>query len=97
MDGKKVDVPFGSLEGLAVYLNGTDLPHEIYKQCDVNHVVDEINRLLHGKGAMFGHWQGPKETALYLYGDSADEMRHLISGFMDEYPLCQKARVVKIA
>jgi len=97
VDGKKVNVPFGSLEGLAVYLNGTDLPDEVYQQCDVNVIVDEINRLLTDHGAMFGHWQGPKETALYLYGDSADEMRHLISGFMAEYPLCQKARVVKIA
>src|SRR5262249_22311236 len=69
--GKKVDVPFCSLESLAVYLNGTELPDEVYQQCDVNHVVDEINRLLTGKGAMFGHWQGPTETALYLYADSA--------------------------
>ncbi|HLW66731.1 MAG TPA: hypothetical protein VKS79_15560 [Gemmataceae bacterium] len=96
-DGMKMEVPFGSIEGLAVYLNGTELPDEVYQQCDVNHVVDEINRLLSGKGAMFSHWQGPSETALYLYGDSADEMRHLISGFLAEYPLCQKSRVVRIA
>jgi hypothetical protein len=96
-DGQKTEVPFGVAEGLAIYLNGTDLPDEVYRECDVNDVYDEINRLLGDRGAIQGHWQGPTETALYLYGYSADEMRSLISGYMAEYPLCQRARVVTIA
>jgi hypothetical protein len=95
--GKKIEVPFGEAEGLAIYLNGTDLPQEVYQECDVNEVFAEINRLLGDHGAIQGYWQGPTETALYLYGDSADEMRKLISGFVIEYPLCQRARVVTIA
>lgn len=97
LDGEKMEVPFGEAEGLAIYLNGTDLPEEVYKECDVNEAYDEINRLLGDCGSIQGHWQGPTETALYLYGDSADEMRELISGYLAEYPLCQRARVVKIA
>jgi hypothetical protein len=96
-EGQKIEVPFGVAEGLAIYLNGTDLPDEVYRECDVNGVYDEINRLLGDRGAIQGHWQGQTETALYLYGDSADEMRDLISGYMAEYPLCQRARVVRIA
>jgi hypothetical protein len=96
-EGRKVEVPFGTAEGLAIYLNGTDLPDEVYRECDVNEVYDEINRRLGERGAIQGHWQGPTETALYLYGCSADEMRDLISGYMAEYPLCQRARVVRIA
>jgi hypothetical protein len=84
-------------EGLAIYLNGTDLPDEVYRDCDVNEVYAEINRLLGDRGGIEGHWQGPTETALYLYGHSADEMRERIAGYMAEYPLCQRARVVRIA
>jgi len=97
VDGQKIEVPFGAAEGLAIYLNGTDLPDEVYKECDVNQVYQEINRRLGDRGAIQGHWQGPTETALYLYGSSADEMRSLISSYMAEYPLCQRARVVTIA
>ena len=91
------EVPFGAAEGLAIYLNGTDLPDEVYQQCDINELYDEFNRLLGDRGSIQGHWQGPTETALYLYGHSADEMRGLLAGYMAEYPLCERARVVRIA
>jgi hypothetical protein len=97
VDGQSVEVPFGAVEGLAIYLNGTDLPEKVYKECDVNVAYAEINRLLGDGGSIQGHWQGPSETALYLYGNSADEMRARIDRYLNEYPLCQRARVVKIA
>ena len=90
-------IEFGVTEGLALYLNGTDLPPEVYKNSDINHVISEIASLLAGKGTMLSHWQGNTETALYFYGQSFVEMKGLISGFLDSYPLCQKARVVQIA
>ena len=96
-NGERVEAPFGFLEGLAIYLNGTDLPDEVYQTSDVNELVDEINRLLGDRGDMQGHWQGPTETALYLYGYSADEMKELIAGLLANYPLCQRARVERIA
>lgn len=97
VNGDKVEMPFGFLEGMAIYLNGTDLPDEVYEKCDVNELYDEINRLLGDRGEIQGHWQGPTETALYLYGYSADEMKSLIADYMATYPLCQKARVETIA
>lgn len=96
-DGESIEVPFGVDEGLALYLNGTDLPDEVYRDCDINELYDEINRLLEGRGAIQGHWQGPTETALYLYGFSADEMRQLIGEYVAAYPLCQQSRIVQIA
>jgi hypothetical protein len=87
----------GTLEGLALYLNGMELPDEVYQTCDVNHVVEEIGKLLGESGKLYSHWQGPQDTALYFYGTSFDEMKAKMDSFLSEYPLCQKCRVEKIA
>jgi hypothetical protein len=91
------ELSLGTNEGLAVYLNGTDLPAEVYQTCDVNFVYQEFNRLLGSEGTIHSHWQGPRETALYMYGRSFDAMKTHLQSFIDSYPLCQKARVVQIA
>ena len=96
-DQQERTLPFGSLEGLALYINGTELPKEVYETCDINVAYDEIISRLGDRGSILGHWQGPTETALYLYGDSAAEMCQLIADFLDSYPLCQKSRLVQIA
>lgn len=88
---------FGHFEGLGLYLNGTDLPAEVYASSDVNYVYDEINRLLAGEGSIQSFWEGPEETALYLYGRSFTAMQERISGLIESYPLCQRCRVVQIA
>jgi hypothetical protein len=87
---------FGVNEGLAVYLNGTDLPDEVYAECDSNFVYSEFNRLLGADGKVHSHWQGPTETALYMYGPSFETMKHRLASFLSSYPLCQRARVVQI-
>jgi len=94
---QRPELPFGRCEGLAVYLNGSDLPDEVYRTSDVNFVYSEFNRLTDGKGKVFSHWAGPTETALYLYGPSFDDMQKAIAGFISTYPLCQRCRVVQIA
>jgi hypothetical protein len=91
------EIPFGSTEGLAIYLNGTDLPDEVYRESDVNHVYTELGRLLGDGGRIHSHWEGPAETALYLYGESFDVMKGAIADFVDTYPLCQRARIVRVA
>ena len=95
-DGAR-EIDLGVAEGLAVYLNGTDLPDEVYAQSDVNFVYMELDRLLAGEGGVVSHWEGPRETALYLYGRSADAMLSRIRPLLDSYPLCANARTVKIA
>lgn len=61
----------GKAEGIAVYLNGTDLPTEVYSSCDVNVVCSEFSRLLGPHGRLLSYWQGPTEAALYMYGASS--------------------------
>ena len=88
--GRDAERPFGRTEGLAVYLNGTDLPAETYRTCDSNHVYAEFNRLLAPHARIHSYWQGPKETALYMYGPSYPEMTARLADFIAAYPLCAK-------
>jgi hypothetical protein len=90
-------VPFGSTEGLGVYLNGTDLPGEVYASSDVNELIGQLLDRLGDQGAMQSYWQGQRETALYLYGPSADRMRGLIREVLDAHPLAERSRLVDLA
>jgi len=87
----------GNMEGLAFYLNGVELAEETYKTCDVDFVISELNRLLGNEGKYYSYWRGPTETALYVYGSSFEKMKGLIMPFREEYPLCEKSRIVQIA
>lgn len=91
------EIPFGKIEGIAVYLDGVNLPDEVYASSDVNVVIKEFNKRLKGHGEFQSYWQGSTETALYLYGDDATTMKQLIADFIKTYPLCQGARIVTIA
>lgn len=94
-NGKTVAV--GTLEGMAIYLNGTDLPKSVYESCDINYLVENANRLLDSLGSLYSWWENPSETALYFYGKSYDEMLSVLKPFIEEYPLFEKCRISKIA
>ena len=84
LDVKKIS--FGTHQGLGLYLNN-DLDDEVYKNCDVNFVYQEIERLLGDfkTGQIASYWEG-EETSLYLYGESFDEMHNRIKPLLNEYP-----------
>jgi len=87
----------GNLEGLALYLNGTDLDNEIYNSCDVNFAISEMIRILGSEYKYHSYWEGAKETALYFYGESFIKMNDLVIPFINDYPLCKKSRIIQIA
>ena len=89
--------PFGRVEAIAVYFDGVNLPAEVYRESDINFVWEEFERRVAPKGKIRGYWEGLTETALYLYGEAADDMRGQLADFLASYPLCQGARVVTIA
>lgn len=91
------EIPFGRAEGIGIYLDGVNLPKDVYQNSDVNHVISECNKRLSGRGEMQSFWEGPQETALYFYGQSASEMKRLMHDFIESYPLCQNAREVTLA
>lgn len=90
-------VYFGQQEGLALYLNGRDLPQKIYQKYHVRQVFDKCEALLKGVGMVNSYWQGYAQTALYMYGDSYSEMVKRIEPVVSRHPLCQKSRIVQIA
>lgn len=88
---------FGTLEGMGIYLNGTDLPDEVYASNDVNQLIGELAKALEGKGEYFGGWDGPTETGLYCYGPSFQDMRNAVSAVLESEPLAQASRIEQIA
>jgi hypothetical protein len=93
----KDQVTFGVTEGIGIYLNGTDLPDEVYQANDINELVARIDASLGEAGELYSHWRGPTETALYYYGPSAARMRELVAGVLSTHPLAQLSRVEQLA
>lgn len=84
-------VPFGVVEGIALYLGGQPLAD------DVVAFTAEIDRLCEGLGQVAARWHGAEETGVYVFGDSAAELLRRIQPLLATHPLCPGARVVKIA
>lgn len=90
--------PIGQQEGLALYLNGTELPEEVYRTTDVNAVIGSLEAHLgEERGQFLSFWQGPEETALYFYGPSYAAMKAVLEEIVTRYPLCAKCRMEQIA
>lgn len=91
------EVALGTLEGLGCYLNGSDLPEEVYRECDINDVIARMAEALGEQGALWSWWEGPACTALYFYGRSFAEMKARIAPIAASHPLCQRCRIEQIA
>ncbi|MDE7223395.1 MAG: hypothetical protein K2O34_06405 [Acetatifactor sp.] len=97
LQGVEPEIEVGTLEGLGFYANGSDLPEEVYKSCDINYVIEQMEQAMEGIGSMYSYWEGKTYTALYFYGKSFAEMKKSIEPFVKSYPLCQKCRIEQIA
>lgn len=89
-------VPFGEHEGVGLYLNGTDLPDEVYATNDVNDLIAVLLAALGDDGDMYSYWEGPTETALYLYGPSAAVMEEKVAPVLATEPSAELTRVVRL-
>ncbi len=97
IQGVEPPIYVGTLEGLAIYLNGTDLPKEIYKSCDINYVIEQLEQAVDSIGSMYSYRELDEFTALYFYGVSFSIMKEKMEHFVSSYPLCQKCRIEQIA
>ncbi|HHT9079616.1 TPA: hypothetical protein ACT5CJ_002404 [Flavobacterium psychrophilum] len=90
-------INFGKLEGIGIYLDGTNLPKNVYEECDINFVITEIHRLTETEYIVNRNWENENGIALYFYGQSFDKMKNQIKEFVESYPLCENCRIEKIA
>jgi hypothetical protein len=94
-DENEVVIPFGTVEGLAIYLDGVNLPDSAYEKCNINELAGKIlGTLALVEGEIRGSWVGRNETAIYMYGPNAETMFAKIEPILGSYPLCHNARAV---
>jgi len=94
---RRIEQGFGKMEGLAIYLDGVNLPAETYQDGDPNVVYEEFERRLGNGGRILSFWQTSTETAFYIFGDSFTGMKAQLDPFLASYPLCANCRVVRLA
>ena len=84
---------FGTHQCLAVFLDGTSLPDEVYQHLDFDAIVTEIGEAA-GPDSFRGFWQGEEETGLCYFGANADDMFARVEPVLRKLPIGQNARVV---
>ncbi len=84
---------FGKLQCLAIYLDGTSLPDEVYANLDFEEVVASIGAAA-GATSYRSFWQGPEETGIFFFGPDAEAMFARVEPVLRRVPIGQNARVV---
>jgi hypothetical protein len=84
---------FGKLQCLAIYLDGTSLPDEVYATLDLRAVVAAIGAAA-GDNSYRGSSQGPENVGLFFFGPDAEAMFTRVEPILRRLPIGQNARVV---
>ncbi len=84
---------FGRQQCLAIFLDGTSLPDEVYAELDFDAVVAELESAA-GEKSGRGFSQGAEETGLYYFGPDAEAMFTRVEPVLKRLPIGQNARVV---
>ncbi len=88
---------FGKNEGLGIYLDGVNLPDEVYQTVTTEDVIDACRAALGDAGRYHGSRTMAERTALYFYGPDFETMKAGISGILSENALCQNALMKQVA
>ena len=84
---------FGKQQCLAIYLDGTSLPDEVYANLDFDALVSELGTAA-GDNSYRGFWSGPEETGMFFFGADAEAMFARVEPVLRRLPIGQNARVV---
>jgi hypothetical protein len=94
-NGADEELPFGVQEVLALYVDGVNLPDEVYEQLDFDDFTARLSAAAESVGGESRSiWSGPTETAFYHYGPSAEAMLEALRPVLEAQPVCQNARIV---
>ena len=80
-------------QAVLIYLDGTGLSDEIYAECDVSTLEDQIIAAVAGVGEYDGNEFRETETVLFVYGADAEAAFAALEPTLRSYPLCRNARV----
>ena len=88
--------PAKAAECVLIHLDGLNLSDEVYRDCDLSTLEDQLIEAIEsdGAGELDGHETGPKESTIFTYGPDADRLYSAMEPVLLAYPLCQKARIV---
>ena len=92
--GESGPVPFGVTEGLAVYLNGTDLPGEVYASSDIDELIAALSGRPRQRGRHAVLVEGPARNGAVPVRPV--RMAELIADVLARFPLAQRCRVVPL-
>ena len=83
-------------QAILIYLDGTGLSDDVYKNYDLMTLEDNINKVIQpaGLGIYDGDESGGEGTTVYLYSHDAEKLLSAIKPILQSYPLCNRARVV---
>jgi hypothetical protein len=84
---------FGKQQCLAISLDGTSLPEDVYANLDFEAVVGEIGAAA-GNDSFHGFCEGNEETTLFFFGPDADALFDRVEPVLRRLPIGQNARVV---
>jgi len=84
---------FGKQQCVAIFLDGTGLPDEVYAQLDFEAVIGALGGAA-GENSYRGLWQGAQETAVFFFGADAEAMFARVEPVLRRLPIGQNARVV---
>ena len=94
-DGREIVLPFGTQEGLAIYLDGVNPLDAVYQSTNINELADQISEKISPVGGSIrGSWVGPTETSIYIYEPSAETILAQLEPLLRSYALCQNARIM---
>lgn len=95
-DGVQQELAFGSLELAEVFLDGVNLPPEVYEELDFEafHKSLRNSLLTGGIGEPRGVWSGETETAVFIFAPVAKNVPPVLAGLVQAHPILRNARVV---
>ncbi|MEZ6128360.1 MAG: hypothetical protein R3C59_06740 [Planctomycetaceae bacterium] len=94
LDGEDQMREFGVAECVAIVLDGTTLPDEVYESSDINDMISEMVDAIEDAGELRSWWEGPTDTVLYFFGHDAEQLWSVLQPVVESYDRCQNARII---
>ena len=92
--GTDTVVEFGTLECLTLFLDGVNLPDEVYQSTDIDELLVKLCESSGGLAEFRASWAGESETSIHFFCHDANALFQKMEPAIRSYPLCQNSRIV---